>query len=131
MRRLFWLIPLILLPGLLCDATLWRHQRENLADLADITVADLTGHGSFAALADVHTPDAHNNIVASTASALLDVTNSILVTEQEGHMIAAIGVQDLIIVHSPDATLVCHKDHADKLKGLLEQIEQQGDGSYL
>ena len=94
----------------------------------DCQWADL---GSFAALAEVHTPDAHNNIVASTASALLDVTNSILVTEQEGHMIAAIGVQDLIIVHSPDATLVCHKDHADKLKGLLEQIEQQGDGSYL
>ncbi len=46
-------IPLILLPGLLCDATLWRHQRENLADLADIAVADLTGHDSFAALADM------------------------------------------------------------------------------
>ena len=46
-------IPLILLPGLLCDATLWRHQREYLADLADITVADLTGHDSFAALADM------------------------------------------------------------------------------
>lgn len=94
----------------------------------DCQWADL---GSFAALADVHTPDAHNNIVASTASALLDVTDSVMVTEQEGHMFAAIGVQDLIIVHSPDATLVCHKDHADKLKALLEQIEQQGDGSYL
>jgi pimeloyl-ACP methyl ester carboxylesterase len=34
--------PLLLLPGLLCDAALWRHQVETLADLADITVADLT-----------------------------------------------------------------------------------------
>lgn len=44
--------PLILLPGLLCDATLWRHQVDGLADIADITIADLTGHDSFAALAD-------------------------------------------------------------------------------
>jgi len=72
-----------------------------------------------------------NNIVASAASALLDVQECIMVTEQDGHMIAAIGVKDLIIAHSPDATLVCHRDHADKLKTLLEQIEQQGDGSYL
>ena len=34
--------PLILLPGLLCDEALWRHQIDNLSDLVDMTVADLT-----------------------------------------------------------------------------------------
>jgi pimeloyl-ACP methyl ester carboxylesterase len=34
--------PLILLPGLLADAALWRHQIDTLSDIADITVADLT-----------------------------------------------------------------------------------------
>jgi pimeloyl-ACP methyl ester carboxylesterase len=34
--------PLLLLPGLLCDAALWQHQIETLADLAEITVADVT-----------------------------------------------------------------------------------------
>ena len=34
--------PLVLLPGLLCDAALWRHQIETLADIADIIVPDLT-----------------------------------------------------------------------------------------
>lgn len=34
--------PLVLLPGLLCDAALWRHQVETLSDMADISVADLT-----------------------------------------------------------------------------------------
>lgn len=33
---------LLLLPGLLCDAVLWRHQIDTLCDIADITVADLT-----------------------------------------------------------------------------------------
>ncbi|MBF0248903.1 MAG: alpha/beta hydrolase [Alphaproteobacteria bacterium] len=43
--------PLILLPGLLCDAALWAHQAEGLADVADVRVADLTTHRSMAGLA--------------------------------------------------------------------------------
>lgn len=34
--------PLFLLPGLLCDEALWAHQTRTLADIADITVADMT-----------------------------------------------------------------------------------------
>jgi pimeloyl-ACP methyl ester carboxylesterase len=44
--------PLLLLPGLLCDAALWRPQIEGLADVADPVVADLTGHSSMPALAE-------------------------------------------------------------------------------
>ncbi|MGH6660827.1 MAG: alpha/beta fold hydrolase [Rhodospirillales bacterium] len=43
--------PLILLPGLLCDAALWGHQTETLADVADATVADLTRDDTIAAMA--------------------------------------------------------------------------------
>jgi pimeloyl-ACP methyl ester carboxylesterase len=36
--------PLVLLPGLLCDAALWEPQLDDLADIADFFVADLTEH---------------------------------------------------------------------------------------
>jgi len=36
--------PLVLLPGLLCDAALWEPQLSDLADNADFFVADLTEH---------------------------------------------------------------------------------------
>jgi pimeloyl-ACP methyl ester carboxylesterase len=36
--------PLVLLPGLLCDAALWEPQLQELADIADFFVADLTEH---------------------------------------------------------------------------------------
>ena len=39
--------PLILLPGLLCDAALWEPQLADLADVADFFVADLTEHESM------------------------------------------------------------------------------------
>lgn len=44
-------LPLVLLPGLLCDDALWAHQRQYLADIAEVRVPDLTGHDSVAALA--------------------------------------------------------------------------------
>ncbi len=42
---------LALLPGLLCDGALWRHQTAALADLADCWVADFTSQDSVAAMA--------------------------------------------------------------------------------
>jgi pimeloyl-ACP methyl ester carboxylesterase len=44
-------IPLILLPGLLLDEALWTPQRAALADIADMTVADLTQDDSMKAMA--------------------------------------------------------------------------------
>ncbi len=43
---------LILLPGLLCDGELWRHQTAHLAEIANLAVADLTQQDSVAAMAD-------------------------------------------------------------------------------
>ncbi len=42
---------LILLPGQLCDAALWESQRRALADIADITIADLTRDDTIGAMA--------------------------------------------------------------------------------
>lgn len=44
--------PLLLLPGLLNDAALWRHQIAGLADVADCRVGDLTAHDTLRALAE-------------------------------------------------------------------------------
>ncbi len=43
--------PLLLLPGLLCDEALWAHQSRYLADIADITIGDLTLADSIPSMA--------------------------------------------------------------------------------
>jgi len=45
-------IPLILLPGLLCDRALWAPQLADLADIADATVGDLTQADSMFDMAE-------------------------------------------------------------------------------
>jgi pimeloyl-ACP methyl ester carboxylesterase len=44
-------IPLVLLPGLLCDAALWAPQVEALSDLCRVFVADLTRDDTISAMA--------------------------------------------------------------------------------
>jgi mannose-1-phosphate guanylyltransferase len=87
--------------------------------------------GSFAALADVIKSDENGNVVVAGASELLDCRNSIIVTEDKGHLIAAIGLENIVIAHTPDATLVCHVGQTEQLKTLLERIEQHGRTKFL
>jgi len=57
-----------LLPGLLCDATVWAPQRPALADLGDVHVADLWGLSSFPSMAE--------KVLAETSGALAVVGHS-------------------------------------------------------
>lgn len=87
--------------------------------------------GSFAALADIIESDGRGNVVVAGASELLDCTNSIIATEDKGHLIAAIGLDGIVVAHTPDATLVCRADQTERLKELLGSIEAHDRGQFL
>lgn len=83
--------------------------------------------GSFSTLADALPSDADNNTVAAVSSRFLDCKGNIVITENAGHLIAAVGIENLIIAHSPDVTLVCPIDQADRLKQFLDMMERSTD----
>jgi mannose-1-phosphate guanylyltransferase len=87
--------------------------------------------GSFAALADFIRSDKNNNIVVADQSELVDCKDSIVITEEQGHLIAGIGLKNIIIAHSADATLVCPADQTARLKELLEMIEKHTGERFL
>ena len=87
--------------------------------------------GSFAALADIINSDENNNVVVAGQSELFDCKGSIIVTEDKGHLIAAIGLENMVVAHSPDATLVCHVDQTHRLKELLDLIKDHGGEKFL
>lgn len=73
--------------------------------------------GSWTALRNHLAPDGCGN-VATGLFAGLDAHN-LIVSGQPNHLVAAIGVSDLVIVATPDATLVCRADQAQRIKELL------------
>ena len=87
--------------------------------------------GSFTALADIINSDADNNIVVAANSELLSCKNSIVLTEQNDHLIAGIGLENIVVAHTPDATLVCPVDEIQRLKELLASIEKHLGDKFL
>ena len=87
--------------------------------------------GSFAALQDIISSDRNNNIVVAGSNELLDCKNSIFITEEQGHLIAAIGLKNIVVAHSPDATLICHIDQTHRLKELHELIKEHNGDKFL
>ncbi len=116
------------LPKISIDYAVMEKAKNVYGISLDCTWHDL---GSFRALRDILAADAAGNIVVSTLCELMDSKHNILVTESQNHLIALIGVENMIVAHSPDATLVCPVDYADKLKTLLEQIQHHKREKFL
>ncbi len=83
--------------------------------------------GAWDALARLLPSDAAGNVAQGDA-VLLDGRN--LIVSASGGVVAARGVSDLVIVHVPDATLVCRRDDAEGVKALVAELERRGLGRY-
>ncbi len=76
--------------------------------------------GSWTALRNQVRPDKDNNVVRGLFKNL-DSSNNIVVSDSK-HLIAAIDVEDLIIVHTDDATLICNAKSAQRIKELVHSL---------
>lgn len=76
--------------------------------------------GSFSALASLIKKDAHGNNENDSHSAQ-NSTNNFVLSEND-HSVATLGVSDLAIIHTHDATLVANKNKLDGLPLLLKQL---------
>jgi len=69
--------------------------------------------------------DEHNNAVSCPTGVFLDSDDNIIVSQEPEHLISTIGVSDLIIIHAPDATLICAKDQAQRVKEMLAKVKEK------
>lgn len=77
--------------------------------------------GAWPAVARHFPADATGNVVRGLAAVEQGKDN--LVVSTPDHLVAVLGTQDLIVVHTADATLVCPKDKAQEIKALLKRCE--------
>lgn len=79
--------------------------------------------GSWKAVADQFEPDADGNTTLGEAM-LVDVRNSHV--QSEDRLVAAVGVENLLIVDTPDALLVASKDASQQVKAIVARLKSQG-----
>ena len=85
--------------------------------------------GAWQALPRLIDADADGNVV-DAAFCGVD-TRDCIVRAPDGHTIATFGVSDLIVVHTPDATLVARRDDETGVKQLVAALGEQGFGDLL
>lgn len=85
--------------------------------------------GSWLAVPRLNGEDENGNTIDGPFAGI-DTKNCIVRT-QDGHLIATLGVDDLIIVHTDDATLVARKQDSERIKDLLEEVKRQGQSDRL
>jgi len=85
--------------------------------------------GSWLALDRLRPRDEHGNVVRG-AHVGIETSNCIVVGRKD-HVIATLEVEDLIIVSTPDATLVAPKHRAEDVKRLVQRLKEEGLDRYV
>jgi mannose-1-phosphate guanylyltransferase len=83
--------------------------------------------GSWPAYAGVLAGDPDGNVTVG-GTALVDTHGTVVVSRDPGHLVALLGCEDLVVVHTPRATLVMPRARAEELKNLVARVaELHGD----
>ena len=77
--------------------------------------------GDWPAVDRHHEADAEGNVAAGTAYFREAAGNTVYSRDPE-HLVTLLGVDDLVVVHTPDATLVCPKTKAQEIKELVREL---------
>jgi mannose-1-phosphate guanylyltransferase len=95
---------------------------EKTRDVWTVTAAfDWNDIGGWTAAMDLVPSDASGN--RTRGRIVLDrAHNNFVLATDPGHPVLCAGVQDSIIVATPNGTLVCHRDLADELKPMVEAL---------
>jgi mannose-1-phosphate guanylyltransferase len=80
--------------------------------------------GSWSAIAGARQPGEAGNVTIAPYSVILDGKNNIVVSEAD-HLIAVLGLNDLVVVHSEDATLICPRGQEQRIRELATLRQKQ------
>ena len=103
---------------------------EHAADVAVIEAPfewdDLGGWQSLSRLADT---DVHGNTIIGRHLGLN--TKGTIVRTDDQHLVVTLGLEDCIVVHTPNATLVANKHDEEKIRQIVKELETRGWTDYL
>ncbi|MBK8955072.1 MAG: mannose-1-phosphate guanylyltransferase [Saprospiraceae bacterium] len=101
-------------------------------DQAFVLPVDLgwTDLGTWASLYEYHQKDEQQNVVIGDGIYYLE-TNNCLFRNEEQKIIASLGINNLIVVNTPDALLICDKNKEQSIKQLAGELQKKFGNTFL
>jgi mannose-1-phosphate guanylyltransferase / mannose-6-phosphate isomerase len=112
-------------PSKSIDYAVMEHTKRAVIVPVDMGWNDV---GSWHSLWEIAARDGHGNAAEGDVVAL-NVVNSYL--RSEGPLLAAVGLEDVVVVATQDAVLVTRRDATQDVKKLVEEIERSGRHHHL
>lgn len=79
--------------------------------------------GSWDMMDILHKPDDNNNVLLGDTLAI-NVKNSVIYSQSR--IVTALDIENIVVVETPDAVLVCSKDKAQDVKQIVDALKAQG-----
>lgn len=109
------------------DYAVLEHAKQNLAVIpAEFEWDDV---GNWNTLQKYFPADANGNTVVGLHCGL-ETSGNIIVSSKD-HLVATFGIENCLIVHTPDATLMARKDDESAIKKLVNLLEERGYERFL
>lgn len=86
---------------------------------------DWTDLGDWHGLGSILGGGTTENVVINTEALLNDSRGSVVMGN--GRLIALLGLDDVVIVDTADALLVCHRGRTQEVRKLVDELKQRGD----
>lgn len=88
--------------------------------------------GSWPAVAGAHTADTNGNTFIADVVSVDTHNTHVQVESHTDKIVATVGIKDLIIVDTPDALLVAHKNVSQKVKNIVDALKvRKHDSTHL
>jgi mannose-1-phosphate guanylyltransferase/mannose-6-phosphate isomerase len=78
--------------------------------------------GTWGALQDIFPKDGQGNVILGRA---LDRDSKGCIIYAQNRLVATIGLENVIVVDTPDATLVCHRERVQEVKDLVAELNRR------
>jgi mannose-1-phosphate guanylyltransferase len=112
--------------GISIDYAVLEHARDVVVIEAPFTWDDL---GGWSAVARQRGSDADGNTVVGKHLGI-DSTRTIVHAGGD-HLVVTMGLTDMLVVHTPDATLVAHRAHEEAVRKVVTELEKRGWTEFL
>ena len=107
------------IPSRSIDYAVMEHSDRVAVVAAEFDWSDV---GSWTAVGDLIAPDAQNNRAEGEAI-FVETFNTYI--KSDGRLVAALGLDNLMIIDTPDALLVAHNDMAQNVKDVVTTLKAQ------
>jgi mannose-1-phosphate guanylyltransferase len=87
--------------------------------------------GSWESVFDAIEGDDSGNIILRGDPVTFDTQGTLICGDSSEHLIVTIGVENLIIIDSGDAILVCDRNHAQRVRDVVHYLKEHGREDYL